>query len=42
MSVDFVTEITASNPRFRGSNRVLPMISAEGEFTSERSVPSTI
>jgi len=30
MPVDFVTEIAASNPRFRRSTRVLPMISAEG------------
>ncbi len=43
MSVDFVTEIAASNPRFRRSTRVLPMISAEGENSRpERPVPSTI
>jgi hypothetical protein len=42
MSVDFVTEIAASNPRFRRSTRVLPMIFAEEEFTSEGPVQSSI
>jgi len=42
MSVAFVTAIAASYPRFHRCTRVLPMISAEGEFTSERPVPSTI
>jgi hypothetical protein len=42
MSIDFVTEIAASNPRFSQIYSRVADDLPEGEFTSERPVHSTI